>query len=872
MFPGKIYEMTKRVSRLYQQFQPENYQLELSLDRDKMSFEGKARILGKKGGPPSQRITLHQKGLKINKVSLVKLEKKDLKTEVPVERINTHSRYDELRIHSKEKLFGGHYIIEVEFSGHITDQMHGIYPCYYDQRQKKLIATQFESHHAREVFPCIDEPEAKATFDLSLTALAGETALSNTPIKDQRTKNKEQRTVFETTPRMSTYLLAFVFGELKFKQAKTKSGVTVRSYATPKNAKLLDFSVEVAAKSIDFFEDYFGVPYPLPKLDMVALPDLSSGAMENWGLVTYRESVMLADPQTTSIETKQFIALVVAHELSHQWFGNLVTMKWWDDLWLNESFANLMEYVAIDKLFPEWKIWEHFVNREVGSALRRDALPSVQAVRSEVKHPDELGALFDPAIVYAKGGSLLNMLQQMIGESNFRRGLKIYFDRHKYGSTDASDLWKALGQASGQNIEDFMDNWLNKPGYPQVNVEYKPGATSFTANQQRLVIGKAPTSKTLWQVPLAASTSLNKSVLDSHSEKLKLKSTAPGPLILNHQGRSYFVPNYLNAEHFQSILSAIKQTSLGEIDRLQLLQHSSLLERAGSVATIQNLQLLSAYQNEKHEAVWGAVAATLGEVKRLVVGDRKAEINLNRFMANLTAEVVKEVGWQAQRSDSVQTLRLRNLVLSLAAAAEVPEVLKEAAKRFKKLTRPQDIAPDIRDVIYYVAARFGSPADFAKLLKLYQATENADQKNEVATALTATRTPDQITKLIKMLTTPEVRLQDTVSWFAWLLGNYYSRPAAWQWLVKNWGWIEQNFTGDKSYDLFARYSASLFSRPQEAKWYKDFFGPKKDVLALQRTIVIGLEEIEARLAWRAANEKPVKKWLAAWQPKKAKVQ
>ena len=852
----------KKVARLVSQFKPENYQLDLVPNRENKTFSGKVTILGQKVGKPNQRITLHQKGLNINQVKITYTNKKGDHQQIEVSRINTHKSYDELRLHSSQILYPGKYQIIIEFSGKITDQMHGMYPCYFADRKKQLIATQFESHHAREVFPCIDEPVAKASFDLTITTPKNETVLANTPIAKQLTKSDELLTTFETTPIMSTYLLAFVYGDLAYKEAKTTRGIAVRSYATPENSKLLDFSVDVGVKCIDFFESYFGVDYPLPKLDMVALPDFSSGAMENWGLVTFRESVLLADPKNTSIETKQSIALVVAHELAHQWFGNLVTMAWWDDLWLNESFANLMEYRAVDELFPDWNIWEMFVNRELGLALRRDSLPNVQAVHCDVNHPDELGALFDPAIVYAKGGSLLNMLRNMVGEDSFKKGLTDYFKKHAYGNTVADDLWASLGKAHGQDLSKFMNDWLNRPGYPVVTLDYQPGTKLVKLSQKRLVIGNTELTKSKpWNVPLAASADLQNDLLETDQDEFKLKNVADS-LLLDHDGHSYFVANYPNPLHRQQIVSNIKDGLISTIDRLQLLQHSSLLEKALVIKTTDSLDFLEAYVDETEEAVWSAMMSIVGDARRLVSGDEAAEQRLNKFVAKLVQPLVNKLGWASKPSDSAQTLRLRSQALTVAAAANVQSVIKEASARFKEFKTPDQIVPELREVVFFVAARYGTDADFNKLLNAYSSTDSADEKDEVASGLTSAKDPARVAKLLALLTTPTVRSQDLPHWFAWLMFNQHSRSATWDWLTTNWEFIESLYSSDKSFDVFPRYAAASFSRPQELKKYQDFFGKKQDVIALQRNIVLGIEEIQGKIAWRKNNEVSVKTWLA----------
>ena len=319
---------------------------------------------------------------------------------------------------------------------------------------------QFESHYARQCFPCIDEPAAKATFDISITTddPDDKIVLSNMPGKLVDGVWK-----FNTTPRMSTYLIAFVGGDLISKAGRTKNGVTVSTYATPAQpAESLDFALQTAIKSVEFYEDYFGVTYPLPKLDNVALPDFSAGAMENWGLITYRETAMLVTDGTAE-SSKESIATTIAHEISHQWFGNLVTMKWWNDLWLNESFASLMEYIAIDHIYPEFNIWDEYELGYVASALKRDSMPGVQSVQQEVETPDEIATLFDSAIVYAKGERLLKMLRACVGEDVFRHGLTNYFTNHQYTNTEADDLWQALSDVSSINVKQLMDPWLTRP-------------------------------------------------------------------------------------------------------------------------------------------------------------------------------------------------------------------------------------------------------------------------------------------------------------------------------------------------------------------------------------------------------------------------
>lgn len=827
-----------------------------------MSFSGSVKIRGNKTGRPSQRITLHQKGLKISSAKVILHDKKSGDKELLVTRVNIQKSYDELRLHFAEQIYPGAYTLEVEFSGKITPPMHGIYPCNFvvGGKKKQLIATQFESHHAREAFPCVDEPAAKASFSLTLVSPAGETAISNTPIQSQHENGGLLTTVFETTPRMSTYLLAFAYGELGYKQSKTNSGVDVRVYATPDKVSLVDFALDVGVRCLEFFEDYYGVPYPLPKLDLIGLPDFSAGAMENWGLVTFRESVLYVDQKSSSVETKQFVAMVICHELAHQWFGNLVTMQWWNDLWLNESFADLMEYRAVDQLFPEWNIWQEFTRREIGSALARDSLPTVQAVQTEVNHPDELASLFDPSIVYAKGGSLLNMVRHLIGEDNFKKGLKAYFEEFKYKNTVADDLWGHLEQASGIKISDIMHGWLQKPGFPVVEVDHEPSSSQFSAHQQRLMQKEHKPSATIWQVPIAPSLSLDQNILAHQKANFKIIEKSDYPLTLNHDGRSYFVAQYANDKHLKNILAAVKKNVLTPIDRLLLVQNHLLLEKTGRVSTLQNIQLLPYYNNERNEAVWSMLAGIVGNARALIDRDQGLEKRLNDFVRPLVAPLVKDLGWKMTANEPSQTQKLRALALSMAAAAEDEKVINQGLKLFKDFKKPGDLAPDIRQTVYYIGARYGTDDDFEKLLKLHKSLTNADEKDEAASELTSTRDISKISHLLSMITGPDVRPQDAPTWYAWLMRNRYGTDATWKWLHDNWGWVEENYGDDKSYDRFPRYSAMIFSKPEQLKQYRAFFEPKANI-ALERPIKLGIEEIEGRIAWRQKNEDPVKNWL-----------
>jgi aminopeptidase N len=856
--------MSKSVTRLYTHFQPEHYDLALLPDRENKTFHGSVTIRGKKVGPPSERLTLHQKGLKITKATIVKHDKNG-DSELPVSRINNQNSYDEVRLHTDQKLYGGIYTLTLEFDGEIHDVMHGIYPCNYEENgvKKQLIATQFESHHAREAFPCIDEPEAKATFDLTLTIPKGEAALGNTPVKTTIDDGKLQTVTFETTPKMSTYLLAFVYGDMQCKEATTKDGVTVRVWATKAQAaEALDFPLEVGVQAVEFFNDYYGVPYPLAKCDHVALPDFSSAAMENWGLITYREAYLLVDPKTTPQSMREVITTVICHELSHQWFGNLVTMKWWDDLWLNESFANVMEYVATDALHPEWNIWNTFVSHEGLSSLRRDSLPGVQSVKTAVNHPDEIGSLFDPSIVYAKGGRLLNMLMNYLGSDDFRKGLKIYFEKHAYGNTTGADLWQALSEASGKDVASFMEPWLTRSGFPVVTIDQKDHEVKLSQAHFLVDLSKADGTR-IWPVPTLSTAAELPELFDKPAVSCTVSSN--NFVRINTGSVGHYIVRYAEADHASAVAKLAESKTLTPAERLMLLSDSALLARAGLASFADTLRLLSHYADEDSEPVWDMIALTLGDARRFIDLDESLEDRIKALIRRLVTQQYERLDWDEIDGEPAEDKKLRATIISLGAYAEHPEITQHANKAFEAYKKDADnVSSELRGIVFGTMVRNHTEGAFDYLLNLEETTSNPDLKQELIGALSSTRQTEEANRLLDRITDPaKVRLHDVDGWVVSLMRNRHNRELAWKWLQDNWGWIEKTFEGDKSYDSFPRYAASCFNTAKLSAEYKVFFEPKKDNVALHRNIVLGVEELDSRVAWLERDKAPVTKFFSA---------
>jgi aminopeptidase N len=819
------------VPRLIDTFIPNHYGLSLRLDRINRHFHGTITING---------------DLQLDKTSII-LHAKDLIIEsVTLNGSNADFGMSDEELHiTQAGLMAGPHVIVIVYSAPITDAMHGLYPSYYEHKgiKKELLATQFESHHAREVFPCVDEPEAKSTFDVTLMTEQEITVLGNMPIKWQRVEDDLLVTAFDQTPRMSTYLLAWVTGELHKKTAMTKRGVEVNVWATPaQDSNSLDFALDIAVRSIEFYESYFNAEYPLPKSDHVALPDFSSGAMENWGLITYREIALLADPKTTSISSRQYIATVVAHELAHQWFGNLVTMKWWNNLWLNESFATLMEYIAVDALHPEWNMWLDFSTNESIMALRRDSIEGVQPVQIDVNHPDEINTLFDGAIVYAKGARLLRMLQQYVGSHDFQKGLSAYFKDHAYKNTEADDLWHAIAKASSKDISGLMNTWISQPGYPVLHVNQIDEEVQL--HQEQFFVGPHESSDALWPIPLNSSGSDMPILLEQRKTTAVRHQTTS--LRFNVGDSAHFITHY-SPDLLQRLLSEVADGSLPVIDRLQLLDEATLLARGGIIKSAELIDILTAYKNETSEHVWSIIFTVLAELRKFVENDDPAEKKLRALSAGIADIQYKRLGWQMVDGESDEDTKLRSTILSLTLYGENTDAVAHA-KHIYESQNLEHIDPELRPLIISSVVRHGDATIVDELLRRYMESQSGELRQDISLGITSTKIPSKIAQLLHSIKNPEmVRPQDAARWFIYLVRGRESRTMAWTWIRDNWQWIIDTFGGDKSYDDYPRYSASALTTKLQLDEYKAFFIPMKDILALTRAISMGISEIEGRV-------------------------
>ncbi|RAU02579.1 peptidase [Weissella confusa] len=837
--------MTAKNEHFYKTFQPSHYDLYIDVNRGTKVISGRTTISGE---AKATEISVHQKYLTITSVTDEAGE--DLAYTVDNE-------HEAIRVTLREV---GPTALTITYTAPLTDTMMGIYPSYYEVagEKKQIIGTQFETTFARQAFPSIDEPEAKATFDLALKfdEQPGEIVLANMP----ELREEDGVHYFATTVRMPTYLVAFAFGDLQSKTTRTKSGVEVGVFATKAHkANELDFALDIAKRSIEFYEDFYQTPYPLPHSWQLALPDFSAGAMENWGLVTYREAYLTLDPDNTPLRQKQVVATVIAHELAHQWFGDLVTMKWWDDLWLNESFANMMEYVAIDAIEPDWHIWELFQTDDVSAALNRDATDGVQSVRVQVEDPAEIDALFDGAIVYAKGARMLVMVRALLGDDALRKGLKAYFDAHQYGNATGADLWQALGDASGLDVGAIMTSWLEQPGYPVVTAAVVDG--QLTLSQQQFFIGEGEEKGRQWQIPLNSNYGAVPELLTEHEivvgDYQQLRAESGQPFQLNVGNNSHFIVKY-----DETLLADLAQdaTNLSAISQLQLLQDQRLLAegRLTSYATV--VPLLQTFANSEHVVVTTALYDVANNLKKFVTPDSEEEHQLQMFFDSLSRQQVARLGWHAQAGESSDDAITRPLVLRAALYAQNAEAIAAAHDLFVAHQADlADLPAEVRGlVLRNEVENYGSESLFDQLLQAYVASSDATFKRDIQGALTQTPDSDLIATLIsKFEDANTIKPQDLRAWYRGVLANKHGQQVAWDWIRADWQWLQDTVGGDMEFTTYITVTAAIFQTAERLAEFKAFFEPKLPTPGLTREITMDIKVVETRVALVEAEQEAV---------------
>ncbi|CAI4053076.1 hypothetical protein SUVZ_15G2010 [Saccharomyces uvarum] len=755
--------------------------------------------------------------------------------------------------------------LEINFTGSLNDQMAGFYRARYTDKitgeTKYMATTQMEATDARRAFPCFDEPNLKATFDITLISESSLTHLSNMDVKTEVTEKGKKITTFNTTPKMSTYLVAFIVADLKYVE-NSNLRIPVRVYSTPGDEKLGQFAADLAARTLKFFENTFGIEYPLPKMDMVAVHEFSAGAMENWGLVTYRVIDLLLDMENSSLDRIQRVAEVIQHELAHQWFGNLVTMDWWEGLWLNEGFATWMSWYSCNEFQPEWKVWEQYVTDNLQRALNLDSLRSSHPIEVPVKNADEINQIFD-AISYSKGSSLLRMISKWLGEEIFIKGVSRYLNKFKYGNAKTEDLWDALSETSGKDVRSVMNVWTKSIGFPVVSIKEENGKITLTQNRY-LSTGdvKDEEDTTIYPVLLA----------------LKDKTGIDNSLVLNKRSTTFEVQNQdffkLNGDQsciFITSYSDERWTKLSTQahllsveDRVGLVADAKALSASGYTSTTNFLNLISNWKDENSFVVWEQIINSLSALKSTWVFEPENVLNaLDKFTLKLVSKKLSELGWNISEDDTFATQRLKVTLFNAACASGDKNMQNIAVEMFEKYNNgdKKAILALIKPAVFNTIAKIGDDVNYEKLLHIYQNPISSDEKIVALRALGRFEDSKLLERTLGYLLDGTVLNQDFYIPMQGIRAHKNGIERLWTWLQENWEKIVKRLQpGSPVLGGVLTLGLANFTSVEDLERISKFYSAKT-TKGFDQTLAQAFDTIRARAQWVSRDREVVAAYL-----------
>ncbi len=844
---------------------PSKYRLTLQPDIDDFTFQG-SQIVDIEILEPTRQIVLNAIDLEIVATRLRRGETTTVSRSVSLDDAAQTATLD-----FGESLPAGPAQLEMEFTGTLNDKLIGFYRSEYttaDGESRYLATTQFEATDARRAFPCWDEPAHKAIFEVTLVFSDEYQAVSNTPPVEETSPGAGLKSIrFAETPVMSTYLLAFIVGDLVTVEQTAPNGTRVGIWTTPGKEKQAQFALDTSVQLLEYFNDYFGIPYPLAKLDHIAIPDFAAGAMENWGAITYRETALLVDPENSSAVTRQRVAEVVAHEMAHMWFGDLVTMEWWDDLWLNESFASWMGTKAVDWLFPDWQMWTQFVNMDTNRALSLDGLKNSHPIEQEVINPAQVSQLFD-AISYSKGASVIRMLEQFLGPETFRKGLNRYLSEHMYDNARTKDLWAALETASGQPVTSIMDSWVKQMGYPVLQVEAlrTQDGVQLAVSQERFVydrlMGQNEPDPEVWHVPVTVRYGAEEStgtIMEGRQAQLEVPTPTGGWFKVNSRQTGFYRVNY-SKEDWQRLVPAVQSSELPATDRLGIQNDAYALSRAGILPVTQFLELARAYGNEDDASVWGDLASNLRDIEQLI-STESFHPAYQQFARGIFGPAARRAGWVLQPDDGHLDALLRTTVLGQAGSYEDQYMLQMAKDLFQSyLDDHEAVHPDLRGVVFGLAGQGGDQSTYDQLWELEGQTELQEEKMRLLMALTRFQQPEFLSRTLEQSLSSRVRAQDTIMVVAGVAANPKGRESAWEFVKSNWAEFDRRYGGG-GFGLMRLVSiCSHFNSEAHVADIDNFFA-EHPAPAADRTIQQALERVRLNIKWLEQNRTELNDWL-----------
>ena len=699
-----------------------------------------------------------------------------------------------------EPLSPGNWRLTIIFSGTLNDKLRGFYRSTYKDENgvtHNMAATQFEATDARRAFPCWDEPDFKAVFATTLVIDPALTAVSNSTIASETREGGKKVVCFADTMKMSTYLVAFIVGKIEPTEPTMVGQTPLRLWAVPGKGHLARFGQDIAAASLSFFEKYYGIPYPGDKLDLLAIPDFASGAMENLGAITYRETALLVDQQSATHGELERVADVVAHENAHMWFGDLVTMSWWNGLWLNEAFATFMEMMAVDAWKPEWKRWDSFgVSR--AAAYSVDGLQSTRPIEYPVQAPKDADAMFD-VLTYEKGASVLRMLEQHIGSMVFRDGVRDYLHAHAYGNADTNDLWVSLGKIAKQPVPELMNGWIFQPGFPLVTARVS-SSSELTIRQQRFSYlsdeQSRPSQDQRWQIPLqmrvtaSGKASTSRMLLTEKDTIVSLPHDWES-ILLNEGGHGFYRVRYAPDLLDRLLNDGIDR--LAATERFNLISDAWATTVAGLMPLRDYLDLTARFTVERDKNVWAVLLDSFSFLNRIVTAeDRPA---LEAFVRGRVGRAVEDLGWAPRSGESEGTKQLRGeLIGAQGKLGNDPAIQRRATELYQAYRQDAaSVDPNVVPALVAILAHTGDATRYDEFNACFLSASTPQEERRYLFSLAAFQPKALLNRTLARTISGEIRTQDAPFLVSAILGNVYGRELAWDFVKTNWEKMDQLF-------------------------------------------------------------------------------
>ncbi len=841
---------------------PERYDMTFSPDLQTFQFTGAGDIT-LSISKPTNSIVLNSLDLKISPASITALAG----GETQEANIKTDPENERVILTFPSTLQPGKYRLKLVFTGELNDKLRGFYRSYYmDAKGNKqwIATTQMEPTDARRMFPCFDEPDMKAVFKFTAIIQKNLNAISNGAIEKEEIDDSTGLKVvtFKESPIMSSYLVALIVGKFKPTETRIACGVPVKVWALDGKDKLGMFALDAACKILEYQTKYFDIRYPTDKLDLIAIPDFRSGAMENLGAVTFRENNLLVDEKTGSNFLKRRVFAIIAHELAHQWFGDLVTMKWWDDLWLNEAFASWMGTKTTDALRPEWQELTRAIFTR-NSSMNIDELKATRAIHAEVRDPKQAAEMFD-SITYDKGESILWMLEGFVGVQKMQTGIHDYLVAHRFGNATGDNLWQAIGKASDQPVPELMQTWISQPGFPLVTIGSADSSGSTTLSQNRFfgTPGIDPGDQ-LWNIPVVARELKPEKSSEKRIDKIVSKNseTIPVPgewgnnLLVNVGGRGYYRTKY-QPENQKKIIEQFDSLSVEE--RICFLSDLNALVWQGSLPVEDKLSTLLKATGESDSLVQNELVERCNHPYHYLRESEKK--SYQKLIKAIVGPVKSKVGWIAKEGEPDSTKDLRNSTLHLMGTlAQDGETIKEARAHYKKYMENRESIPsDIASTVLGIVAFNGSATEYDAILAAKKKETIPELEKRFLFALTGFAEPALVDRTLQMSLSDEIRIQDGFSVLSSLLGHHRTKHRAWEFVKLHWDEIAKRFP-PRSLQAIA-YACNSFDRPSEEADLKQFFN-SRDLPYARTSIARMLEDVHRGVLYRERNEKKIESWV-----------